>query len=101
VIGELIAGGGIAIAGLVVGHFEGYLMGSKVRNVTSLFARAEIPSTAPCLCGHPVTAHREHGVGSCSAMTPGNAPGAGSGCACKFYVADPDARVGVRGELEI
>ena len=34
-IGELLAGGGIAIAGLVIGHFEGYLMGSKVRNVSA------------------------------------------------------------------
>ena len=101
-IGELIAGGGIAIAGLVIGHFEGYLMGSKVRNVSQLVLSSDSSSSPlPCLCGHPVTTHRDKGTGPCAA-TVKDAQGVTSGCPCKFYGADPAAVGGTaRRELEL
>ena len=99
-IGELIAGGGIAIAGLVIGHFEGYLMGSKVRNVTSLMLANDLStSTQPCLCGHPVTTHRDKGAGPCAA-TLRDEHGVTSNCPCKFYGADP-AAVGASAPREL
>ncbi|MBE7187201.1 hypothetical protein [Jatrophihabitans endophyticus] len=101
-IGELIAGGGIAVVGLVIGHFEGYLMGSKVRNVSQLMLAADSSSsTLPCLCGHPVTTHRDKGNGPCAA-TVRDEHGITSGCPCKFYGADPAAVGGAAPrELEL
>ena len=102
-IGELIAGGGIAIAGLVIGHFEGYLMGSKIRNVSQLLLSSDSSSsTLPCLCGHPVTTHRDKGNGPCAATIKDERGGVTSGCPCKFYGADPAAVAGsARRELEL
>lgn len=99
-VAELIAGGGIAVVALVIGHFEGYLMGSKVRNLSQLMLTPDDSrSTLPCLCGHPVTMHRDHGKGSCSAFVTGE-NGTNVGCACKFYGADPAAGA-ARRELEL
>ncbi|MEO9137548.1 MAG: hypothetical protein ABI345_00615 [Jatrophihabitans sp.] len=99
-IAGIIIGGVIAIVALVIGHFEGYLMGVKVRNVAALYAQSDNDrNTGKCLCGHTVNTHRNSGGGNCTAFTDvagGNMP-----CPCKFFVAAPPEPAGPAGELTI
>jgi hypothetical protein len=80
-IAGMFIGFAIAVMAGAIGHFQGYLMGVKVRNVTELFASPPTPTTNKCECTHTKNTHSGRGTGSCDVSTrPGYT------CACKFFV---------------
>jgi hypothetical protein len=88
VIAGMLIGAGLVIVGVLVGHAQGYLMGVKVRNVSSLTLTE--PETRDCVCGHAITGHvllRRRKVGDTRGSCQ-TAIGRGS-CACAGYVPRP------------
>lgn len=84
-IGELLIGAGCALGGVTVGHVQGYLMGVKVKNLTSLIINPKptviTQSETECQCGHGLQNHARRGDGPCGVTTrPGYT------CACQFFV---------------
>lgn len=90
-IGEMLTGAGCATVGYLIGHVTGYLMGEKVRNVTSLLAADREPYVERdpdnCQCEHWRNAHID-GKGACSAaIGPDRVR-----CACKLFIGKPVKR---------
>lgn len=79
-----------ALVGNALGHFQGYLSGTKVRNVTSLFLVPEqTPDSVWCLCSHAMSFHSKKD-GPCQ-VTLRNARGEWIGqCDCKSFVGNPE-----------
>ena len=99
----LLIGALCALAGVIVGHFAGYLMGVKVRNVSALAAGSSEPDTRVCLCGHSHVAHRLVGKpprpdGRCMCAPSSNPFGE---CACSMYIPKPNPVRVTKGELEL
>lgn len=85
-IGELLIGAGCALGGVTVGHLQGYLMGVKVKNLTSLVVNRDpviTQSTTTCQCGHGLQTHRLKGQGICTVLVGERLV---HRCACQFFV---------------
>lgn len=85
ILGMLI-GFAIAVIAGAIGHFQGYLMGTKVKNLKSLIINPEpvatiIQSKTMCGCTHGLHAHKSNGNGACQVLVK-----PGYGCACQFFV---------------
>lgn len=96
----LLIGGLLIIAALVVGHFEGYLMGVKVRNVTALVGKPEL-NPRDCVCGHSHSTHKAGpdgpGSGACQCLVGKHGDFM---CACMVYIPKPE-KPAPKGALEL